>query len=49
MKELSVVKLVFILNRFFKFLFEGCQRWRTSYISREGVGKPSILIKTGNC
>ena len=37
--------LIFILNRFFKLLFEGCQRWTTSYVSREGVEKLWILIK----
>ena len=37
--------LIFILNRFFKLLFEGCQRWTTSYVNREGVEKLWILIK----
>ena len=37
--------LIFILNRFFKLLFEGCQIWTTSYVSREGVEKLWILIK----
>lgn len=29
------VNKLFILNRFFKSPFKGCQRWRTSYISRD--------------
>ena len=37
--------LIFILNRFFKLLFEGCQRWTTSYVNKEGVEKLWILIK----
>ena len=45
LKCLSKASVVSFLNRFFKLLFEGCQRWTTSYVNREGVEKLWILIK----